>query len=178
MEAFWRVPIADHENVGNALWNSQRATEERSKQGYEELYRVLELSYRIFINNESCTIIDLDEDDKRQLEGLEGDELYLRSGELRGEKLRVGQLGTNYLGALGLFETRRGFLCETGFVGFGPMTMQIGDLICVIFGAEVPVALRPLGNDRYLFIGEVYCDGAMDGEALQWGREERTFYLC
>jgi hypothetical protein len=177
MEAFWRVPISDYEKISSTQWNSQRATEQRSKQGYEEVCRLLEVAHQIFVNGELYAM-NLDDNNKRQLEGLEGDELYKRHAELLCEAINPGELGENYFGSLGLLETRRGFLCGTGFVGFGPVTMQVGDFVCVIFGAQFPVVLRPLGNDRYLFIGEVYCDGVMDGEALQWGIEKRAFCLC
>jgi len=49
MEAFWRVPIADYEKVGNPPWNRQRATEERSKQGYEEVCRFLEVTHQTLL---------------------------------------------------------------------------------------------------------------------------------
>lgn len=71
------------------------------------------------------------------------------------------------------FLTRR-----KGYVGMGPLQLQKGDVIVVLFGSRVPYALRPCGEPgrkRFKLIGEAYCDGVMDGELL--GHPTEPFYL-
>ncbi|KAF2652232.1 HET-domain-containing protein [Lophiostoma macrostomum CBS 122681] len=55
------------------------------------------------------------------------------------------------------------------------------DLICIIFGVDVPVVLRPRTDDGYVLIGESYVHGMMDGEAFQIKnqskQENETFAL-
>ncbi|MCJ1437038.1 hypothetical protein MMC27_006423 [Xylographa pallens] len=46
-----------------------------------------------------------------------------------------------------------------------------GDVVCVVLGGEVPYVIRPKKNGHYLFVGECYVHGLMDGQALQ-GYEE------
>lgn len=40
-----------------------------------------------------------------------------------------------------------------------------GDIICLILGASVPFLLRPYGN-KYIFVGQCYVYGLMNGEGL------------
>jgi hypothetical protein len=44
--------------------------------------------------------------------------------------------------------------------------LQVGDLICVLLGCPVPVALRQVGT-HYEFIRSVYVDGIMFGGAME-----------
>lgn len=70
---------------------------------------------------------------------------------------------------------------DTGRVGIGPISLQPGDLICVILGVDVPFIVRPCENEksrfaflmwpwkkkhcRYHLGGECYASTAiMDGE--------------
>ena len=69
-----------------------------------------------------------------------------------------------------LFRTRQ------GLVGNGPDQLQEGDKVCILFGGEVPIILRPEG-DHYLLIGESYVHGVMGGEfMMEWenGRLDGT----
>lgn len=71
---------------------------------------------------------------------------------------------------------RRLMVTEEGFLGVAPRRAQKGDIVCVLYGCSVPVALRRCCNDDessnlYKFVGECYMDGMMDGEALSSGRE-------
>jgi hypothetical protein len=61
-------------------------------------------------------------------------------------------------------------------MGLGPTTAEKGDLICVMLGCLVPVALRACkhGLDDtgeeipyYHFVEECYVDGIMDGETME-----------
>ena len=60
-----------------------------------------------------------------------------------------------------LFLTSRNFIGKD-FSG----KVRTGDLICVLLGCPVPVALRRVGT-HYEFIRSVYLDGIMLGEALE-----------
>jgi Heterokaryon incompatibility protein (HET) len=61
----------------------------------------------------------------------------------------------------------RVFLSSRNFIGkdFSGQ-LQPGDLICVLLGCHVPVALRRVGT-HYQFIRSVYLDGIMFGEAME-----------
>jgi hypothetical protein len=61
---------------------------------------------------------------------------------------------------------RRIVTTEKGYIGMVPELCRRGDLICVLFGCSVPVVLRPK-DGHYLFIGESYVHGLMDGEAVE-----------
>ncbi len=68
---------------------------------------------------------------------------------------------------------RRLFETERGYIGVGPLALQDGDLVCVLFGSNVPFVLRRFG-ERYRLVGECYLHGIMRGEALKEkeGKEE------
>ncbi|KAH7370293.1 HET domain-containing protein [Rhexocercosporidium sp. MPI-PUGE-AT-0058] len=69
---------------------------------------------------------------------------------------------------------RRFIVTLKGRMGIGPNGTQPGDLIFVIFGGGVPYILR-MQESGYLFVGESYIHGLMDGEAVQaWQRGEQA----
>jgi len=73
-----------------------------------------------------------------------------------------------------LFLTTRGYIGKDVTSGH----VQAGDLICVLLGCPVPVALRKVG-DKYEFVRSVWLDGIMYGEALNGENVElRNFELC
>ncbi|KAI1269550.1 heterokaryon incompatibility protein-domain-containing protein [Xylariaceae sp. FL1019] len=51
-------------------------------------------------------------------------------------------------------------------IGLCPHTAQVGDVVVVLFGGNVPFILRPRGQTYYL-VGEAYCQGYMDGKAIK-----------
>ncbi|KAI3326364.1 hypothetical protein HD806DRAFT_487023 [Xylariaceae sp. AK1471] len=74
---------------------------------------------------------------------------------------------------------RKLFLTDTGYVGLGPCHMEVDNDIIVIPGGSVPHVLRSQaasyagdhGQDSqaissWSYVGEVYCDGIMDGELV------------
>ncbi|KAL2107962.1 hypothetical protein VUR80DRAFT_4457 [Thermomyces stellatus] len=69
-----------------------------------------------------------------------------------------------------------------GLVGMGTGSMAAGDIVVVPLGCYSPVILRPEGPGLYRFVGDVYVDGYMYGEAIdEWekGRKELDEYvLC
>jgi hypothetical protein len=63
-------------------------------------------------------------------------------------------------------------------LGTGVDGTRVGDIVCVLYGSDVPLILRQVGNKgEYKLIGECYVAGIMHGEALDMGLEEREFRL-
>jgi hypothetical protein len=60
---------------------------------------------------------------------------------------------------------RKVFIGDNGYCGLVPDHTE-GDMICVLFGCDVPVVLRQKA-DHYIFIGECYIKGLMYGEAIE-----------
>lgn len=67
-------------------------------------------------------------------------------------------------------------------MGIGPLGMQPGDVVCVLYGGAFPFVLREVnwGNwpGIYTLVGEVYCDGIMEGEALKMGLPSQDLILA
>ena len=61
---------------------------------------------------------------------------------------------------------RRFFVTREGHMGLGPRDMEPGDVVCILLGAQVPFVLRAV-NNHYVLLGECYCHGIMEGEALR-----------
>jgi len=63
---------------------------------------------------------------------------------------------------------RKCFVSRAGHVGLGPVNTHPRDVVVIPLGATVPVVLRPAAtvNDPWTYVGEAYCYGFMDGEAL------------
>lgn len=60
---------------------------------------------------------------------------------------------------LGGEETSKRIGMGTGYIG-------IGDLVAVAHGCSTPIVLRPTDQGKYVFVGDIYVDGYMDGEAI------------
>ena len=76
-------------------------------------------------------------------------------------------------------EGKRFFTTDSAdaIIGTGPEGLQVGDIVCVLYGGDVPFILHPDGQGHYRVIGECYVSGIMRGEALDMGLEEREFLL-
>jgi hypothetical protein len=85
----------------------------------------------------------------------------------------------SYLRAAAKFKTamrfgcknRRVFITNTNYIGVGPKLTRTGDVIVVLYGGQVPLALRPCG-ETYRVLGECYVAGVMEGEAVRKHNEE------
>ena len=70
---------------------------------------------------------------------------------------------------------RRFFVTATGMMGMGPPATKAGDLICMLFGSELPFVLRPLGHylelvgDAYVRSGGIPCNGKAWSDATRHG---------
>lgn len=60
----------------------------------------------------------------------------------------------------------RCFHTERGYIGFGPLATEVGDLICVLQGHKAPVILRRRGL-HYTVVGDCDVVGIMNGEVLE-----------
>jgi hypothetical protein len=78
--------------------------------------------------------------------------------------------------------SRRICFTDDGYLGLGPGIMEVGDIICILFGGRTPFVLRPIESGRYYMIGECFVPGVMFAEgmeALERGElEEERFILC
>ena len=63
------------------------------------------------------------------------------------------------------------FLASNGYVGVVHAATAVGDEICLLFGGNVPYVVRER-DGTHQFIGECYCHGIMNGEAMQASVEE------
>jgi hypothetical protein len=77
-------------------------------------------------------------------------------------------------GSLNMWSSRRRF-CTTrrGRLACVPEGAETGDLICILYGGEVPYVLRPQHNGYNVVVGECYVDGIMYGEACS-GQSSRA----
>jgi hypothetical protein len=60
-------------------------------------------------------------------------------------------------------------------IGLGPAATRVGDVVCVLFGCQVPFILRP-ENDHYRLVGECYVYELMDGIGLLERGLEKTWF--
>ena len=65
----------------------------------------------------------------------------------------------------GAFERRLGW-DTNGWLCLLPEAARPGDRIVLAKGGRVPLVLRPDGDGYYMFVGETYIQGVMDGEAF------------
>jgi hypothetical protein len=65
------------------------------------------------------------------------------------------------------------FTTRNGFLGVGPLGAKTGDVVVVLFGADVPFVLRPV-SAGYKLLGECYVHSIMHGEVLSVLREFGT----
>ncbi|KAL8366142.1 hypothetical protein RB595_004760 [Gaeumannomyces hyphopodioides] len=98
------------------------------------------------------------------------------------EKLTEGGNTSQFCSAVDSMGARRRlFITLNGYFGFGPDSLNEGDVVCVLSGADLPFVLRPVSQDsenteqlrlnelpqvdHYLLVGECYIEGLMNGEA-------------
>jgi hypothetical protein len=72
-----------------------------------------------------------------------------------------------FLPFLSVVSQRRPFISSKGYIGLGPGDLQVGDLVCILLGFEVPVILRQISDVVYTIINEAYVYGTMQGEFLE-----------
>jgi hypothetical protein len=55
---------------------------------------------------------------------------------------------------------------DRGYLGLANDNCEIGDKAFLLMGADMPCVLRPVGEGKYIFRGESYIHGIMDGVGL------------
>jgi hypothetical protein len=81
---------------------------------------------------------------------------------------RAGSWHTAFLNGLLSLSDAMVLRTETHLFGIAKCLMQQDDEIWILDAAFAPICLRPLPNGKYQFLGEVYMEGIMDGEAVQF----------
>ncbi|KAI0813012.1 HET-domain-containing protein [Xylaria sp. FL0064] len=76
--------------------------------------------------------------------------------------------------ANGATENRAFARSRKGYFVLGPGIMNVGNIVCVLFGGKMPFCLRPCGS-HYLLVGECYVHGLMKGEAMQLAEQRQLF---
>lgn len=160
-EARWRTPIGDKE--WNDVGTAQRATES-SREVYEEVLRRMNLQKfpntgpeRVqsmqfltnvgpFLNSSWFLTIAI--------------VLYaysclspLLSARAKKNFPIETRPGLSYMNFMKEMYNRRPFRTKNGYVGLGPVEMISNDVLCIVFGAQVPYVLRPCGGSRYQLVG-------------------------
>lgn len=64
------------------------------------------------------------------------------------------------------------FITDDGRIGMGAKVIQPGDVVCVLFGGDLPYVIRPLDGGHYRFLEECYVDDIMQGEYCDEYREK------
>lgn len=64
--------------------------------------------------------------------------------------------------------------CETEKGRFGQVleSVEVGDMVCILYGGELPYIIRPLEDGKYMFVGSCYMHGLMDGEGCEMDEVE------
>ena len=169
-EAVWRTPIADREcsaletrratEKSLASWMELTETSNHDKTEEDKIPKILEDSTSAESANE-------------ELDGIESSKVNQIP-----PYPEVDEGGFVYSYANILYDTaflRRGFVSSKGYLGLGPQYTREGDIMVIIFGADMPYILRKLENGQYMLIGEAYVHGIMDGEFMQTNPEPETF---
>lgn len=58
-------------------------------------------------------------------------------------------------------------LTHKGNMGWIPRCSVESDLICIVFGLQMPLVIRETGHGKYILIGAAYIEGIMYGEAFE-----------
>ena len=74
---------------------------------------------------------------------------------------------------------RRLFVTKKGHLGLVAAAAGVGDHVCILAGSQMPMVLHAV-QDKWLFVGQAYVHGIMDGEAVSEGVEsfQRTYHIC
>ena len=108
--------------------------------------------------------------DPREL--FRGDSLTLHEGQTD-----FGIFALTHLSIDNVTLLRRLIFSSKGYMGIGPYDAEVGDELCILYGAKLPVILRKKGL-YWLIVGEAYVHGIMDGEIapLVDTEEDRILY--
>jgi hypothetical protein len=69
------------------------------------------------------------------------------------------------------------FRTKKGRIGWTPLGSKTGDIVCVLYGSNVPFILRDDGDGYHRLVGESYVHGIMFGETTKEERVDEEFVL-
>jgi hypothetical protein len=87
-------------------------------------------------------------------------------------------LMTRFMEAVSENLGRKAFCGQRGYKGLVPAEAEVGDLLCVFLGANLPSVVRKVEGGRYRLVGEAYIHGFMDGELMKVAGDQVTLELC
>jgi hypothetical protein len=104
-------------------------------------------------------------------EGLGGLQIKDNSGDTASySRDQASQDSKDFTEAIGrAMGERKFFVTEGKLYGIGPRSIQKGDMVFLFAGGRVSYVIRPHGADgstKFSFVGECYCHGICDGQAL------------
>jgi hypothetical protein len=72
---------------------------------------------------------------------------------------------------------RRLFHGEQARLGLAPQAVEVGDLVCILYGSRVPCILRRTAEaNRYELIGQCYYEDWMYGDHVNWAEEDADIF--
>ena len=90
----------------------------------------------------------------------------------------TGNIMVYYLQAVENNLQRKAFCTQNGYKGLVPADAEVGDLLCVFLGADLPSVVRKVAGGRYRLVGEAYIQGFMDGELMEVAGDTVALELC
>lgn len=90
----------------------------------------------------------------------------------------VGNTMVYYLQAVEKNLQRKAFCTQKGYKGLVPAETEVGDLLCVFLGADLPSVVRKVEDGRYKLVGEAYVQGFMDGKLMEVAGDTVALELC
>ncbi|KAG7413877.1 Heterokaryon incompatibility protein 6, OR allele [Fusarium oxysporum f. sp. rapae] len=156
-EARWRVPIGD-------IYWTWEGDQQRAKAEVARFHEQFLQELKLF-------------DDMTRLAAT-GEDISERCLQWE-EKHRGADTKHNYRESMRKMQSKKPFVTKMGYLGMGPVEGKSGDVVVVFCGGRIPFVLRPVkgssGLGEFLYIGEAYCHGVMDGEVII--KEKQTFWL-
>ncbi len=89
-----------------------------------------------------------------------------------------GNIMASYLYAVENNLQRKAFCTQKGYKGLIPADAEVGDLLCVFLGADLPSVVRKVKGERYRLVGGAYVQGFMDGELMEIAGDRVALELC
>ncbi|KAH7117448.1 heterokaryon incompatibility protein-domain-containing protein [Dactylonectria macrodidyma] len=105
----------------------------------------------------------------------------------REEAVECNRLAQEFEGPMGIHIVRRRFcVTEGGYIGVVPPESQVGDYVCIVYGAQTPFVLRLFDEDEMVngqmgdiheLVGDCYFHGMMNGEMVAGDVEDQHFAI-
>ena len=88
--------------------------------------------------------------------------------------LTISNLATNYIASIAkLDDDLRLFITRRGYLGLGPLSVDVGDEVCIFSTAKMPHVIRKSDSrGGYTLVGVSYVHGIMNGEFKVSRRQE------